>query len=241
MDFGPVRLTPRTAHRWEHWFQLPYTLFVLVPNFTLMMNGHFTGLEDFYAARRGDGRLRTLSDLSLASIRGALRRTARKYARYYGKEYVLFPVLAGPFFWKVLLGNWISEVMRDSYSAATIYCGHVGDAKSFPEGTKARNRGEWYAMQVESSNDFEVSWPVSVLCGALDRQIEHHLMPGLPTERIREISPEVRRICEEHCVEYRSDTWPRTLRKALRKVAELSKPDGSGLLSGARGTIAAMV
>ena len=125
-------------------------------------------------------------------------------------------------FWK-----HIAEVMRDLYSASTIFCGHVGDdVKSWPAGSKARGKGEWYAMQVEATNDYEVSWPVSVLCGGLDRQIEHHLFPQLPPQRLREIAPEVRAICERHGVEYRSDTWGRTLRGALGAIGHLSRNGG---------------
>ena len=110
------------------------------------------------------------------------------------------------------------------YSAATIFCGHVGDdVKSYPAGTKAHGRGQWYAMQVEAANDFEVSWPVSVLCGGLDRQIEHHLFPTLPPQRLREIAPEVRAVCEKYGVEYKTDTWGRTLKKALGYIGALAK------------------
>ena len=134
--------------------------------------------------------------------------------------------LAGPMFWKVLLGNFLAETLRDLYSAATIYCGHVGeDVAAYDEGTRAHGRGEWYAMQVEASNDFEVSRPLSILCGGLDRQIEHHLFPRLPPERLREIAPEVRAACEAHGVAYKTDTWGRTLAKALRHVRALSFRD----------------
>ncbi len=115
--------------------------------------------------------------------------------------------------------------MRDVYSAVTIFCGHVGEeTASYPEGTTPKSRGHWYAMQVEASNDFEVSFPVSVLCGALDRQIEHHLFPRFPTQRLRQVAPEVKRICEEHGVAYRSASWPRTLKSALRKIRRLGRP-----------------
>ena len=50
------------------------------------------------------------------------------------------------------------------------------------------------AMQVEAANDFEVSLPISILCGGLDRQIEHHLFPTLAPPRLREIAPRVRAI-----------------------------------------------
>ncbi len=228
IHFGPVRLTEQTPWAPRHRWQLPFTLLFLVPNFTLLMNAHFTGVSDAIYGIGREERLDFLPDTSKESRRKAWWKALRKYVPYYAKNYVFFPLLAGPFFWKVLLGNWLAETMRDVYSAATIYCGHVGeDVKSYPLGTKAKSRGHWYAMQIEATNDFEVSFPISVLCGGLDRQIEHHLFPTLPPQRLREIAPEVREICARHGVEYRTDTWGRTLRKALAWVAELSRAGGS--------------
>jgi linoleoyl-CoA desaturase len=143
------------------------------------------------------------------------------------KEYGLFPLLAGPLFWKVMLGNFLAALARDVYTAATIFCGHVGgDVESYPEGTRAHGRGEWYAMQAEASNDFEVGRFVSILCGGLDRQIEHHMFPTLPPERLREIAAEVRAICDKYGVAYKTDTWGRTLAKALRHIDDLSSQGG---------------
>jgi NADPH-dependent stearoyl-CoA 9-desaturase len=225
IHFGPIRLTEGTPHRAAHYVQLPFALAAVFPTFTFSMNAHFTGLIDVYF---GNGRPEGhdfLEDRSLKSILRAHRRAFRKYVPYYLKNYLLFPMLAGPLFGKVLFGNWLAEVLRDIYLAATIYCGHVGEEVSaYDEGARARSRGEWYAMQVEASNDFEVSWPISVLCGGLDHQIEHHLFPKLPPQRLREIAPEVRAVCEEHGVAYRTDSWPRTLKKALQRLATLSLP-----------------
>jgi NADPH-dependent stearoyl-CoA 9-desaturase len=224
IHFGPVRLTRETPYDAKrHRFQTLFAALVLFPNFGLLMNAHFTGLSD---AIEGNGRggLDFLKDRSRESVRGAWKKALRKYVPYYAYEYVLFPALAGPFFWKVLLGNWMAETMRDLYSAATIFCGHVGErTKSYPEGTKTRSRGEWYAMQAEASNDFEVPYLVSVLCGGLDRQIEHHLFPKLAPERLRQIAPEVKALCEAHGVEHRTASWPRTLRDAFRWIHALSK------------------
>ena len=120
------------------------------------------------------------------------------------------------------------ETLRSGYSAATILCGHVGgDVKSWPAGTRANGRGEWYAMQVEASNDFEVGPVLSILCGGLERQIEHHLFPTLPPPRLREIAPEVRAICEKHGVEYKTASWGKTLAKVVRHVAKMSFPDAT--------------
>jgi NADPH-dependent stearoyl-CoA 9-desaturase len=225
VHFGPVRLTEHAAWTPQHRWQLPFALGVLFPFFGLVINMHVTGLSDAYTA---DGRpFDILPDGSKESLRVAWKKALRKYAPYYLYNFVLFPVLAGPFFWKVLLGNAMAEMMRDVYSAATIFCGHIGEAvHSYPAGTRAHGRGHWYAMQVLSTNNYEVSRPISVLCGGLDRQIEHHLFPTLPPPRLREIAPEVRAICERHGIEYRTDTWARTLRRALGHIGTLAQEGG---------------
>jgi len=212
VEFGIVRLTDKTPHRPINRWQLPLTLFALFPNFGVGMNLHFTGLDLPKHQRPKDAREHAM----------------RKFVPYFAKNYLLFPALAGPMFGKVLFGNWLAETMRDIYSAATIYCGHVGDdVASWAQGTKAGSRGEWYAMQIAATNDFEVPLPISILCGGLDRQIEHHLFPTLPPQRLREIAPEVKAICAKHGIEYKTDTWPRTLRKALRHVRKLAREGGA--------------
>ncbi len=229
MNFGPARLTEQTPHKWHHRLQFPFLLAILAPNFTFFVNLHFTGLNDLYF---GNGRAAEhygATDRSWKAIRAAHLTALRKFVPYYFKNYVFFPMLAGlmfwnaTMFWKVLLGNWMAETLRDIYSAATIYCGHTGkDVADFPEGTRAHGKGEWYAMQVEATNNFEVCRPLSILCGGLNRQIEHHLFPKLPPDRLRKIAPEVRAVCEAYGVSYRTDTWWRTLKKALAHMRNLS-------------------
>ncbi len=230
VHFGPVRNTEHSPYSVKSFLGLPFTLLVTFPSFAFFMNMHFTGLNDVYGAN-GPGVRDVLPDLSWKSIKQAHWRTARKYIPYYSREFVLFPVLAlltGASLPKVLLGNWLSEVMRDLYSAATIYCGHIGEeVASYPEGTKAHGRGQWYAMEVEATHNFDVSAPLSVLCGGLDRQIEHHLFPRLPPERLREVSAEVRAACEAHGVRYRSAGWGTTLVGAFRHIARLSRKPGA--------------
>jgi fatty acid desaturase len=238
IHFGPARLTEQTPPSAFSRFQLAFMVGVLAPNFTFLMNTHFTGLNDVFFDNGLEQKLDVLPDRSVASKRLAWKKSLRKWGPYYLYNYVLFPLLAGPFFWKVLLGNWLAETMRDVYCAATIYCGHVGeDVQSYPAGTKASSRGHWYAMQIAATNNYEVSKPISVFCGGLDRQIEHHLFPTLPPQRLREIAPEVRAICERHGVEYKTDTWGRTLKKALAHVGQLGR---AGTMAGVRETIREM-
>jgi linoleoyl-CoA desaturase len=225
VHFGPVRLTDKTPWSRHHRWQLPFSLAVLFPLFGFVINMHVTGLSDAYT---GEGLPPgNLPDRSPESIRAAWKKALRKYVPYYLYNFVLFPVLAGPHWGKVLLGCVLAEVARDVYSAATIFCGHVGhDVESYPEGARAHGRGQWYAMQIRSANDYEVSLPISILCGALDRQIEHHLFPTLPPQRLREIAPEVRAICERHGIEYKTASWGSTLRKALGHIGRLARQGG---------------
>jgi NADPH-dependent stearoyl-CoA 9-desaturase len=226
IHFGPIRLTEQTPHTRAHHRQV-WWLFFVVPTFTFGMNLHFTGVADALADNGLPGKLDVLPDREPATIRAAWGRALRKYVPYYAKNFGLYPALAGPLWWKVLAGNILAETMRDVYSAATIYCGHVGgDVASWPEGTKPRSRGEWYAMQIEATNNFEVPTPISILCGGLDRQIEHHLFPTLPPPRLRQIAPEVKAIAERHGFAYKTDTWGRTLKKALGHIRRLSRDEG---------------
>jgi linoleoyl-CoA desaturase len=225
MRFGSVRLTPQ--HEAQHAAQRFILLGFIFPNFAFVMNSHFTGLNDWLLGHND-----TLKEASPENVKAAWTKALRKYVPYYLKNYFFYPALAGPFFAKVLLGNVLAEVCRDVYSAATIVCGHTGeDVKSWPAGTQPKTRGESYAMQIEAANDFEVSLPISILCGGLDRQIEHHLFPTLAPPRLRAIAPRVRAICEKHGVAYKTDTWGRTLRKALRHVSELSKNGATAVVS----------
>lgn len=227
VHFGNIRLNEDAPKMVKSALDIPVTLFAVIPNFGFVMNAHFTGLVDVYVGNGGEKGRDTdfLPDRSRRSVLEAHKKAFRKYLPYYFKNYVFFPALAGPFFWKVLLGNWLAEAGRDIYLAVTIYCGHVGeDVESFPEGSRAHGRGEWYAMQVAAANNFQVPWLISVLCGALDHQIEHHMFPKFPTNRLREVAPEVKKACEEHGIPYKTDTWPRTLSKVWKRVTALNRP-----------------
>lgn len=230
MRFGPIHLTDRTRHSWRRNWQFAFMLGLISANFGFFMNAHFSGLVDEFLDD-GPG---MLPDRAKGGRKKAWKMALRKYVPYYFKNYVFFPALAGLYFWdvlmigKVVLGNLLAELIGNLYSAATIYCGHVGqEVRNFPAGSVPRSRGEWYAMQVETTNDFEVGAPWSILCGGLERHIEHHLFPTLPAPRLREIAPEVRAICARHGVEYRTGSWPVMLRKAIGHIRRLAQNGGA--------------
>lgn len=226
IHFGQIRLTEHTPHSAVHRIQQAYAVAFLLPSFTDAMACHFTGVVDFW---RGNGRPEKfdfLPNRSWASFKASHGPTLRKYGLYYAKNYLLFPLLAGPMWWKVLGGTLLANLIRNVYTGLTIFCGHVGeDVATYPEGTKARGRGEWYAMQAAASQNYRVPWVFSVLSGALDLQIEHHLFPKLPPNRLREVQPEVAAICAAHEVPYRRTSWASTLRRVFARLHTLSHPD----------------
>lgn len=218
LDFGLLRLGAGVPFRPFHLLQ-PVSNLATWLYFTSTIDMHVTGLIDIYPGRESA----PIATRTWAGVWAAHRAAFSKLLRYYGREYVFFPALAGPFFWKVLAGNVASEIVKDVYAAATIYCGHVG-ATEYPEGSHAKGRAQWYMMQAEGSRDFEVRGLFALLCGGLERQIEHHLFPRLPPNRLREIAPRVRAICEEHGVNYRTGTWPSVLGDVLRRLTSLASP-----------------
>ncbi|MEM6996371.1 MAG: fatty acid desaturase [Myxococcota bacterium] len=220
--YGTIRLNEHVEHRPANHHQALHPLLIW-PSFSFNMSAHFSGIVDLYTRKEGD--YEVLPDRSPQSVRTAHRRWLRKLVPYYAKEYVLFPALAGPMFWKVALGNWFAEMLRSVYSAATIFTGHVGEGTaSYPEGTRATSRAQWSVMQIEAANNFEVPHALSVLCGGLDKQIEHHLFPKWPPKRLRQVAPEVRALCERHGVQYRTGSWPTMLRRVFAQLRRLGRP-----------------
>jgi linoleoyl-CoA desaturase len=215
LDFGALRLSSRIPFRRGHALQ-PVSNLVSWFGFATAINLHVTGLLHVYLQQAEP----LPCDRDAIDLGAAHRTFLAKWLRYYGREYLLFPLLAGPFFPKVLLGNLLSEVGRDLSAAAIIYCGHVG-ATDYPAGTEPASRAHWYAMQVEAARDVELPVPLSILCGALDLQIEHHLFPRMPPNRLREIAPRVRAICEAHGVRYRSAGFVSTLRSVFTELRQL--------------------
>jgi len=219
LDFGALRLSPRIPYRRAHALQ-PVTNVLSWLGFATAINLHVTGLLDVYMKR---GEPRVLADQQPETVRAAQRTFLSKAARYYGREYVFFPLLAGPFFWKVLLGNVLSDIGRDVCAGTIIYCGHVG-AKDYPAKARAGGRARWYVMQAEAARNVELPAFASILFGGLDYQIEHHLFPRFPPNRLRKIAPRVRSACKAHGVRYLSKGGSETLREVFGELRNLSRP-----------------
>ncbi|HVU02931.1 MAG TPA: acyl-CoA desaturase [Polyangiaceae bacterium] len=152
---------------------------------------------------------------------------AGKSARQYGKEYVFYPALAGPFAPKVALGNALAQGIRNVWTYAVIQCGHLTESTSTftEEDLKGETRGGFYLRQILGSSNIEAGPLLGMFTGHLSHQIEHHLFPDIPARRYREMSGEVRKICEKHGVSYNTGTFRKQFASVLRALVRYSVPN----------------
>ena len=173
---------------------------------------------DLGALRRGD--------LTLADVRGRLSGIRRKATKQLVKDYVLWPLLAGPWFLPVLLANATANLMRNLWSYAIIFCGHFPDgAQVFTEAQiEGETRARWYLRQVLGSCNIEGGSLFHIMSGNLSHQIEHHLYPDMPSNRYPAVAPRVRALCVRYGIPYNSGSFKRQLGTTLRTIFRLSLP-----------------
>jgi fatty acid desaturase len=168
-------------------------------------------------------------EISLADKREILAAIWEKGRRQVLKDYVAFPLLAGPFAPLVFSGNLTANLARNIWSYMIIFCGH------FPEGVEEfseaevenETRGGWYLRQMLGSANLTGGKLFHILSGNLSHQIEHHLFPDIPAHRYAEIAVEVREICARYGLPYNSGPLHKQFGSVVKKIFRLSLP-GSG-------------
>lgn len=160
-------------------------------------------------------------------LRRQLRLIGRKAGRQVLKDYLLFPLLAGPFFLPVLLANIGANLIRNLWSYMIIFCGHFPEGVHHftPEQVKNETRGHWYVRQLLGSCNIEGGKLMHLMSGNLSHQIEHHLFPDLPSSRYAEAAVRVRAACEKLGLPYNSGSLARQFGTTLARVFRLALPD----------------
>jgi fatty acid desaturase len=158
-----------------------------------------------------------------------LQRVWAKVRRQVVKDYVAFPLLAGPSFLPCLLGNLTANTVRNIWAHTVIFCGHFPDGvEVFPaEGLDTETRGQWYLRQLTGSANIDGGRLLHLLTGNLSHQIEHHLFPDLPSNRYAQIAPRVRTLCERHGLPYLTGSLVRQTASVWKRVLRLALPGGS--------------
>jgi linoleoyl-CoA desaturase len=160
-------------------------------------------------------------------FKAKLEQVGRKMRHQMGKDYLLFPLLTGPFFLTTLTANAAANLIRNVWSYAIIFCGHFPDgAEVFTEEQlENETQGEWYLRQLLGSANVTGNRLMHVMSGSLGYQIEHHLFPDLPSNRYPEIAERVTAICEKYDLPYTTGSFPRQFFKSIRTIWRLALPN----------------
>ncbi|MBS4729066.1 fatty acid desaturase [Mycobacterium sp. SM1] len=160
-----------------------------------------------------------------------LRLFARKAGRQLFKDYVAFPALTslspGATFTSTVKATAMANVIRNVWANAVIFCGHFPDgAEKFTKTDMiGETKGQWYLRQMLGSANFNAGPVLRFMSGNLCHQIEHHLYPDLPSNRLAEISVRVREVCDKYDLPYTTGPFLLQYAKAWRTIAKLSLPD----------------
>jgi NADPH-dependent stearoyl-CoA 9-desaturase len=160
-----------------------------------------------------------------------LREFLAKAGRQLFKDYVAFPALTsispGATYTSTLKANAMANLIRNVWSNAVIFCGHFPDgAEKFTKTDMiGETKGQWYLRQMLGSANFNAGPAMRFMSGNLCHQIEHHLYPDLPSNRLAEISVRVREVCDKYDLPYTTGSFLLQYGKAWRTIAKLSLPD----------------
>jgi NADPH-dependent stearoyl-CoA 9-desaturase len=84
---------------------------------------------------------------------------------------------------------------------------------------------EWYLRQMLGTANFDAGRVLAFLSGNLCYQIEHHLFPDLPSNRLSEIAHDVRALCDKYDLPYTTGPLLRQYLLTLRTIHKLAVPD----------------
>ncbi|MGV0582930.1 fatty acid desaturase [Mycobacteroides chelonae] len=154
-----------------------------------------------------------------------------KAGRQVFKDYLAFPALTSlspaATYNSTLSANAIANVIRNVWANAVIFCGHFPDgAEKFTKTDMAgEHRGQWYLRQLLGAANFNAGPALRFMSGNLCHQIEHHLYPDLPSNRLHEIAIRVSDICDKYDLPYTTGSFLMQYARTWRTIAKLSLPD----------------
>lgn len=164
-----------------------------------------------------------MKPLNLANFGEALWQYSRKALPHWAYNYGLYGLLAGPLMvGKVTLGTLTAMLIRNVFTGLSFYTGHmVEGVKHYNQGP--RNRAEWYIQQIEGTANVKAGRLISLMMGHLNYQIEHHLFPKLPPNRLEEIAPRVEALCKAYGITYNTGSFFDQVQSVFRRTQQYSR------------------
>ena len=215
IGYGIMRLT--RDQRWEKWM-------IGNPIYNILLGTLFEWGVALHGVETTKWRK---GEKSMAEVRKDLKIIGKKVGKQVGKDYVVFPALAGPG-WKHTLGaNAVANLIRNYWSYMVIFCGHFPDGaeKFTKEEFETETQAEWYLRQMLGSANFNAGPVMAFMSGNLCYQIEHHMFPDLPSNRYAEIAVRVRALCEKYDLPYTTGPILRQYKQSFVTIAKLALPD----------------
>lgn len=214
IGYGLLRIFPE--QRWQP-FYLGQPIYALL---LALMFQWGVAIQDLEIGKYLQGRM------SKQEFMARWQPTRQKITRQLLKDYVFFPVIAGPSFLPVFLGNLAANGMRNLWTFSIIFCGHfTEDAELFPKTVvENESRGHWYYRQIRGSSNLSGGKLLHLLSGNLSHQIEHHLFPDIPAHRYAELAPKVQEICERYGIHYNTGSFRKQFGQVLWRIVRHSLP-----------------
>ena len=219
VGYGMLRVT--RDQRWK-----PFNLGNVLFNTILALGFEWgVGLQHLELGKMSKGR----DDRGATRVR--MREFAAKAGRQVVKDYVAYPALTSlspaATYRSTLTANAVANVIRNVWSNAVIFCGHFPDgAEKFTKSDMVgESRGQWYLRQMLGSANFDAGPTLAFMSGNLCYQIEHHLYPDLPSNRLSEIAVRVRAVCDKYDLPYTTGSFLLQYGKTWRTIAKLSLPN----------------
>ncbi|CCQ11015.1 POSSIBLE LINOLEOYL-CoA DESATURASE (DELTA(6)-DESATURASE) [Pseudoalteromonas luteoviolacea B = ATCC 29581] len=217
--YGLLRLSNDFKWRVKNLWQL-MTYFLLSVLFQWGVSYHELAAERVFVGKKNAKRQGKVSHQELKA------RFFSKGARQLIKDYMLFPLLAGPAWLSVLSGNLLANLLRNLWTSTIIFCGHfTGDVQTFnSEDCKNESQGQWYYRQALGSSNLQGRKWFHVMTGHLSCQIEHHLFPDLPSSRYQEVAKHVQQVFAKYGVPYNTGSFWRQYTSVLKRIVRYSFP-----------------
>ncbi|MGO4894315.1 fatty acid desaturase family protein [Flavobacterium sp. W21_SRS_FM6] len=152
-----------------------------------------------------------------------------KGTRQLVKDYLFFPLVAGPMWLWVIAGNLLANFIRNLWTSTVIFCGHfTKDVHTFTESQCSdESRGHWYYRQMLGSSNFTGPTYLHILTGHLSCQIEHHLFPDIPARHYPAMAVDVQAIAAKYGIAYNTGSFFSQYVSVFWRIIRYSFPGGA--------------
>jgi fatty acid desaturase len=166
-------------------------------------------------------------------LRNRTRANLARFAFYLPGMFFLF---AGPFIAfpleKAIFVFLVVHVTTGIYLASCFAPNHKG-MRTFPPNASV----SFLQQQVETSRNVRGGWLTDILLVGLNHQIEHHLFPSCPRNKLRLLNQYVKRVCAEQEIDFCEVSFLRTNQTLVKHLHDVARH--RGLARGEQPSIAA--